>query len=100
MTGEEQHLPYRATGDVVVLDGDGSRWVRKPSAMALAERRVIADRLRKTVERSPDGRIFDYQVFRALQLGYGAGGYIDTADAADVLRLADLLDGGYGGRAA
>ena len=25
----EQHLPYRATGDVVVLDGDGSRWVRE-----------------------------------------------------------------------
>ena len=25
----EQHLPYRATGDVVILDGDGSRWVRE-----------------------------------------------------------------------
>lgn len=25
----EQHLQYRATGDVVVLDGDGSRWVRE-----------------------------------------------------------------------
>lgn len=28
----EQHLPYRATGDVVVLDGDGSRWVREGEA--------------------------------------------------------------------
>lgn len=25
----EQHLPYRSTADVVVLDGDGSRWVRE-----------------------------------------------------------------------
>lgn len=25
----EQHLPYRSTTDVVVLDGDGSRWVRE-----------------------------------------------------------------------
>ena len=28
----EQHLPYRATGDVIVLDGDGSRWVREGEA--------------------------------------------------------------------
>ena len=28
----EQHLQYRATGDVVVLDGDGSRWVREGAA--------------------------------------------------------------------
>lgn len=27
--GTEQHLPYRSTADVVVLDGDGSRWVRE-----------------------------------------------------------------------
>ena len=27
----EQHLPYRSTADVVVLDGDGSRWVREPN---------------------------------------------------------------------
>lgn len=25
----EQHLPYRSVADVVVLDGDGSKWVRK-----------------------------------------------------------------------
>lgn len=25
----EQHLPYRSVADVVVLDGDGSRWVRE-----------------------------------------------------------------------
>lgn len=25
----EQHLPYRSTADVVVLDGDGSRWMRE-----------------------------------------------------------------------
>lgn len=25
----EQHLPYRSTADVIVLDGDGSRWVRE-----------------------------------------------------------------------
>lgn len=25
----EQHLPYRSTADMVVLDGDGSRWVRE-----------------------------------------------------------------------
>ena len=28
----EQHLPYKATGDVVVIDGDGSRWVREGEA--------------------------------------------------------------------
>ena len=28
----EQHLSYSATGDVVVLDGDGSRWVREGEA--------------------------------------------------------------------
>lgn len=27
----EQHLPYRSVADVVVLDGDGSRWVREDS---------------------------------------------------------------------
>lgn len=25
----EQHLPYRSTAGVVVLDGDGSRWVKE-----------------------------------------------------------------------
>lgn len=25
----EQHLPYRSTADVVVLDGDGSRYARE-----------------------------------------------------------------------
>lgn len=29
MGDREQHLPYKATGDVVVLDGDSSRWVRE-----------------------------------------------------------------------
>ncbi|WP_368158573.1 hypothetical protein [Collinsella aerofaciens] len=28
-SASEQHLPYRSTADVVVLDGDGSRWVRE-----------------------------------------------------------------------
>lgn len=28
----EQHLQYRATGDVLILDGDGSRWVREGAA--------------------------------------------------------------------
>lgn len=32
MESGEQHLPYRATGDVVVLDSDGSRWVREGEA--------------------------------------------------------------------
>lgn len=94
MIGEEQHLPYRATGDVVVLDGDGSRWVRHPGAMVQAERRVIADDLRKLVKRSQDGYIFDYQVLGALGFGYGPGGRVDTSQPADVLRLANLLDGG------
>lgn len=31
-TINEQHLPHRATGDVIVLDGDGSRWVREGEA--------------------------------------------------------------------
>ncbi len=31
-TINEQHLSYRATGDVIVLDGDGSRWVREGEA--------------------------------------------------------------------
>ena len=34
----EQHLPHvAATGDVVVLDGDGSRWVREWSCPSWAE---------------------------------------------------------------
>ncbi len=90
----EQHLPYRATGDVVVLDGDGSRWVRHPGAMVQAERRVIAANLRRIVERNRDGCIFDYQVLGALGFGYGPGGRVDTSQPYDVLRLADLLDGG------
>lgn len=32
MESGEQHLPYRATGDVVVLDGDASRWLREGEA--------------------------------------------------------------------
>lgn len=28
-SAREQHLPYCSTADVVVLDGDGSRWVRE-----------------------------------------------------------------------
>lgn len=28
-SANEQHLPYRSTADVVVLDGDGSRWTRE-----------------------------------------------------------------------
>lgn len=35
----EQHLPYRSTADVVVLDGDGSRWVRERSDRAETEAR-------------------------------------------------------------
>jgi hypothetical protein len=26
---KEQHLPYRSTADMVVLDGDSSRWVEE-----------------------------------------------------------------------
>lgn len=33
----EQHLPYRATGDVVVLDGDGSRWVRERTCRTVSK---------------------------------------------------------------
>ena len=28
-SAREQHLPYCSIADVVVLDGDGSRWVRE-----------------------------------------------------------------------
>lgn len=30
----EQHLPYRSVADVVVLDGDGSRWVREQNGFS------------------------------------------------------------------
>lgn len=48
----EQHLPYRATGNVVVLDGDGSRWVREDatSPVSEAEIRDFAKSLRETDE--------------------------------------------------
>ena len=36
----EQHLPYRSTADVVVLDGDGSRWVRKRTCHVKWRRRL------------------------------------------------------------
>lgn len=47
----EQHLPYKATGDVVVLDGDGSRWVREgeaPNPVSEGEIRDFARSLRET----------------------------------------------------
>lgn len=47
---KEQHLPYRATGDVVVLDGDGSRWVREGEANPVSEGEIrdFARSLRET----------------------------------------------------
>lgn len=39
----EQHLPYRSTADVVVLDGDGSRWVREPNGTCPDEIRTCPD---------------------------------------------------------
>ena len=46
----EQHLPYKATGDVVVLDGDGSRWVREDAANPVSEGEIrdFAKSLRET----------------------------------------------------
>lgn len=34
----EQHLPYRATADVVVLDGDGSRWIRERTGQLIEDK--------------------------------------------------------------
>lgn len=39
----EQHLPYRSTADVVVLDGDGSRWVRETNGTCPDENRTCPD---------------------------------------------------------
>ena len=34
----EQHLPYRSTADVVVLDGDGSRWMRERTGHLIVDK--------------------------------------------------------------
>lgn len=39
----EQHLPYRSVADVVVLDGDGSRWVREPNGTCPDANRTCPD---------------------------------------------------------
>lgn len=39
----EQHLPYRSTADVVVLDGDGSRWVRETNGTCPDANRTCPD---------------------------------------------------------
>lgn len=39
----EQHLPYRSTADVVVLDGDGSGWVRESNGTCPDANRTCPD---------------------------------------------------------
>lgn len=39
----EQHLPYRSVADVVVLDGDGSRWVRETNGTCPYANRICPD---------------------------------------------------------
>ena len=85
----EQHLPYRATGDVVVLDGDGSRWVREDatSPVSEAEIRDFAKSLRETaldpvVAAASAGALERMWTFLADE----------SAEASQTLSGADLCD--------
>lgn len=51
----EQHLPYRSTADVVVLDGDGSRWVRETNRTCPNAIGTCPDNVLKNVPFSPNG---------------------------------------------
>ncbi len=99
MTKTEQHLPYRATADVVVLDGDGSRWVREDEAPSPSQWARWAARTLRRVAGIAEPEGVDDLAAHAV-LGLKPGGCAGFSSTASVLSLADRLDGGYGGRAA
>ena len=84
----EQHLPYRATGDVVVLDGDGGRWVRETNVTCPNANRTCPNNVPKPMDadgnavllvtmKTYDGEVYEREV-REVPL--------------DVLRRAKMLE--------
>lgn len=81
----EQHLPYRSTADVVVLDGDGSRWAREDVSRKNGASSPIAS---PTVSR-------DAELARRLMVNefrYASTGAYRHVDALDVISGAIGVD--------
>lgn len=102
----EQHLPYRSTADVVVLDGDGSRWVREqngfspknggssPIASRNAElaRRLMVKELRHAAT-GAYRHVYSLDVI-AGAIGVDAEGKYEHEIEREVYaRLADIIEG-------
>lgn len=100
----EQHLPYRSVADVVVLDGDGSRWVREdvshkndascPIASRSTElaRRLMVHALRYAAT-GAYRHIYSLDVI-AGAIGVGVEGKYEHGIEREVYaRLADIIEG-------
>lgn len=100
----EQHLPYRSTADVVVLDGDGSRWVREdvgrkdggssPIASRSTElaRRLMVHKLRYAAT-GAYRHVYSLDVI-AGAIGVDAEGkYEHDIEREVYARLADIIEG-------
>ena len=103
----EQHLPYRSTADVVVLDGDGSRWVREDvsrkngasSHIASRDtelaRRLMAHELRYAAT-GAYRHVYSLDVI-AGAIGVDAEGKYEHEIEREVYaRLADIIEGSAG----
>lgn len=88
MESGEQHLPYKAMGDVVVLDGDGSRWVRETNGTCPNANRTCPNNVQKPMDadgnavllmtmKTYDGKVYEREV-REVPI--------------DVWRLAQMLE--------
>lgn len=100
----EQHLPYSSVADVVVLDGDGSRWVREdvgrkdggssPIASRSTElaRRLIVHELRYAAT-GAYRHVYSLDVI-AGAIGVDAEGkYEHDIEREVYARLADIIEG-------
>lgn len=100
----EQHLPYRSTADVVVLDGDGSRWVREdvsrkndaPSPVASRSAELARRRMVHELRYAATGayrHVYSLDVI-AGAIGVDAEGKYENEIEREVYaRLADIIEG-------
>lgn len=99
-----QHLPYRSTADVVVLDGDGSRWVREdvsrkngaPSPIASRSAELARRLMVKELRYAATGayrHVYSLDVI-AGAIGVDAEGkYEHDIEREVYARLADIIEG-------